>query len=81
MRTIAAAALLAMSAAAGFAAAQPLDAATAEKVRDAVIPSAEEGKWREIPWRPTLWEAVGEAGASGRPILLWAMNGHPLACT
>ena len=29
----------------------------------------------------TLAEAVVQAHAQDMPILLWAMNGHPLACT
>lgn len=52
-----------------------------EKVRDQVVPPAEELAWREIPWRATFWEAVVEAQKKEMPILLWAMNGHPLACT
>jgi hypothetical protein len=32
-------------------------------------------------WKPTFWEAVLEAQEEAKPILLWAMNGHPLACT
>lgn len=30
-------------------------------------------------WRPTSAEAVLEARAAGKPVFLWAMNGHPLA--
>ena len=37
--------------------------------------------WRKIPWRRTLWEAALEAQKRDMPILLWAMNGHPLGCT
>ncbi|MES1227071.1 MAG: hypothetical protein ABUL72_00280 [Armatimonadota bacterium] len=29
----------------------------------------------------TLWEAVTRANIEDKPILLWAMNGHPMACT
>jgi hypothetical protein len=46
-----------------------------------VVPAAEELRWLEIPWRATLWDAVVDAHRLRRPILLWAMNGHPLACT
>jgi hypothetical protein len=45
------------------------------------VPPATERAWCDVGWRPTLWEAVVEANGSDRPILLWAMNGHPLACT
>ncbi|MGQ0614936.1 MAG: hypothetical protein ACT4PV_14470 [Planctomycetaceae bacterium] len=50
-------------------------------VRGAVLPSAEELAFTAIGWRASFWEAVVEAHKADRPILLWAMNGHPLACT
>lgn len=37
--------------------------------------------WRSIGWRADLASAVLEASKARRPILLWAMNGHPLGCT
>lgn len=46
-----------------------------------IRPSDEELSFESIGWKPTFWEAVTEAQATGKPILLWAMNGHPLACT
>ena len=46
-----------------------------------VLPTPAELEFREIPWRPTLWEAVVEGQRDDKPILLWAMNGHPLGCT
>ncbi len=46
-----------------------------------VVPSEDELQWRAIPWLGTLGEAVVQAHAQDKPILLWAMNGHPLACT
>ena len=49
--------------------------------RDYIRPKPEEINWEEIPWRATLWDAVVEAQQQEKPILLWAMNGHPLACT
>lgn len=55
--------------------------ATFEALRVAILPSKDEERWREIPWRTTTWEAVVEAAAAEKPVLLWAMNGHPLACT
>jgi hypothetical protein len=55
--------------------------ATFESVRDRVLPSKDEERWREIPWRTSAWDAVAEATETDRPVLLWAMNGHPLACT
>ena len=58
-----------------------LDDATYEAVRDAVLPSKEEERWREVAWRASVWDAVVEAAATDRPVLVWAMNGHPLGCT
>lgn len=46
-----------------------------------VVPKADELAWQSIRWRPTLWEAVVEAQAGKKPVLLWAMNGHPLGLT
>ncbi len=37
--------------------------------------------FEEIRWRPTFWEGVVEGQREGKPVLVWAMNGHPLACT
>jgi len=45
-----------------------------------VRPKPVENEWLGVPWRATLWDAVIEAKRRDRPILLWAMNGHPLAC-
>ena len=60
---------------------KPLTEATFVAVRDAILPSKDEERWREIPWRTSTWDAVVEAAAAEKPVLLWAMNGHPLACT
>ena len=46
-----------------------------------VQPKPEEIAYLEVPWRPTLWEAIVEANRVDKPVLLWAMNGHPLGCT
>jgi hypothetical protein len=50
-------------------------------LRDRILPDVDELAWQKIDWRPTFWEAVLEAQERSAPILLWAMNGHPLACT
>ena len=60
---------------------QPLSEKTFAQLRAQILPSAEELRWREIPWRAALWPALAEAAAADKPVLLWAMNGHPLACT
>ncbi|MFM8980851.1 MAG: hypothetical protein ACKOSS_10390 [Planctomycetia bacterium] len=53
---------------------------TYARLRAQVLPSAGESAWREVGWRPTFGEAVAEARRTRRPVFLWAMNGHPLAC-
>jgi len=64
-----------------FGNAPELNDQTFEHWRDDIRPSAEELEYLEIPWRSSFAEAVNEARETGRPILLWAMNGHPLGCT
>lgn len=44
-------------------------------------PSAEELAWREIPWLSTFTAGVLAADEEVKPLLFWAMNGHPLGCT
>jgi len=48
---------------------------------ETILPSAEESRWKRLGWRSELWAAAQEAKTLDRPILLWAMNGHPLGCT
>ena len=61
--------------------AQELNDASYAKWRDYLLPRPDELAWQAIPWRPSFWEAVVEAQAKDRPVLLWAMNGHPLCNT
>jgi hypothetical protein len=37
--------------------------------------------WETIGWRTDLLAARDEAAKAGKPLFLWAMNGHPLGCT
>ena len=46
-----------------------------------VLPSAEDAAWERLGWRVELASAAAEAKALQRPILLWAMNGHPCGLT
>lgn len=50
------------------------------KWRAAILPSAEEMAWRKIDWRSELHTALLDGHTADKPILLWAMNGHPLGC-
>ncbi len=58
-----------------------LTEANYKKLRDQVLPTAAQLAWQKVPWRPTVWDGIVEGQASDRPILMWIMNGHPLACT
>ncbi|MBL67403.1 MAG: hypothetical protein CMO74_02955 [Verrucomicrobiales bacterium] len=51
------------------------------KWRDHVLPKNWELSYRRIPWQTSFWDAVIEAQAKDKPILFWAMNGHPLGNT
>jgi hypothetical protein len=46
-----------------------------------IRPKAAERCFETVHWLPTFWDAVMTAQEEDKPILLWAMNGHPLACT
>ena len=37
--------------------------------------------WRTIPWKIDLLDAQRAAAKDGKPIFIWAMDGHPLGCT
>lgn len=59
----------------------PLTEREWSRLVDWLTPPEEELEWLEIGWAPTLAEGVRRASQEGRPLLLWAMNGHPLGCT
>ncbi len=46
-----------------------------------ISPSQDELGFQSVGFYTTLWEAVIEAHRTQKPIALWAMNGHPMACT
>ncbi len=37
--------------------------------------------WQSIPWKISLVAAREQAAETGRPLFIWAMDGHPLGCT
>jgi hypothetical protein len=49
--------------------------------RDYIRPRPNEEFYLEIPWRESFYIAINEAKETNQPILLWAMDGHPLGCT
>ena len=65
----------------GVCAAQELAPSSFEAWLETIRADQDELVWTRIPWRATFWGAVVEAQREEKPILLWAMNGHPLACT
>jgi hypothetical protein len=62
-------------------AAPELNDETFTSIRDYVMPRESEITFDDLPWRTSLWEAALEAQRREKPILLFAMNGHPMACT
>lgn len=49
--------------------------------RKLILPDPSELEWKKIQWESQLAVAVQRASQEERPILIWAMNGHPLGCT
>ena len=45
-----------------------------------IKPRVEETKWEEIPWMVDLWDARKKAAQTGKPIMLWEMDGNPMGC-
>ena len=58
-----------------------LNDGTVRKWIDFIRPGTDDTKWERLSWREELGAAVEEARTLQRPLLLWAMNGHPMACT
>lgn len=57
-----------------------LDQAAFERLHADLQPDASE-TWRQIPWKISVLGAQRSAAAEGKPIFIWAMDGHPLGCT
>jgi hypothetical protein len=58
----------------------PSDLEGFARLHRAIKPRPEERRWTQIPWEVDLWAARRRALDLGKPLLLWAMNGHPLGC-
>jgi hypothetical protein len=58
-----------------------LDATSVSAWSAYLSPTADELSWEAVDWLPTYSEGVAAAQSQRRPLLLWAMNGHPLGCT
>ncbi|MEE9311103.1 MAG: hypothetical protein V3V10_01700 [Planctomycetota bacterium] len=61
--------------------AEELTTKSYKKVRDSILPTETEKEWRKIEWQPTFWDGVIKAQKDDKPIMLYAMNGHPFGCT
>ena len=44
-------------------------------------PASDELAFEKIDWMPDFAQGLRRADAEQKPLLLWAMNGHPLGCT
>lgn len=49
--------------------------------RNYIKASDTELQWQKLPWKMSFHEGLKEGVKLNKPILLWAMNGHPLGCT
>lgn len=58
-----------------------IDAKTMKSMLRFIRPRAEELTWQSIPWQTSIPEAVRIAREERKPVLLWTMNGNPLALT
>jgi hypothetical protein len=61
-------------------AAPPLTDDDVARLRKVIRPLASEDPFETIPWETSLWDARIKAAKTGKPILLWEMDGHPLGC-
>ena len=52
-----------------------------EMWRNYITPTKNESLWKSIPWRSSFRQGLLDAIEDQKPLLLWAMNGHPLGCT
>ena len=52
-----------------------------QKWRDFIVPTEKDLAWTRIPWRTSFQQGLIESIEKQKPMLLWAMNGHPLGCT
>lgn len=58
----------------------PLGPAEFERLHRELVPR-QPAAWQAVPWKTDLLAARDLAARTGRPLFLWAMNGHPLGCT
>ena len=61
-------------------AAEPLTEAQFNEIQTELKPDAN-ATWRTIPWATSVLAGQAAAAREGKPIFIWAMDGHPLGCT
>ena len=59
--------------------ARQLDETGFQRLHDELNPQGE--AWKTIPWQTSLIEAQNISAKQGKPLFIWAMDGHPLGCT
>ena len=59
----------------------PLSAANFNFWRSYINASDTELEWQTLPWKMSFHEGLKDGARLDKPVLLWAMNGHPLGCT
>jgi hypothetical protein len=59
---------------------EPLDEASFKSLQEQLTPDASD-TWRQIPWKISVLEGQRVAASDGKPLFIWAMDGHPLGCT
>jgi hypothetical protein len=52
-----------------------------DKKVQTVLPTPQENRFLQIPWRANVLKAVVEAQKEKKPLFFWVMNGHPLGST
>jgi hypothetical protein len=60
-----------------FAQAQELNDHSFARWREYIIPKGDELAYEQIAWKLSFWEGVIAAQREDKPILLYAMTGHP----
>jgi len=58
-----------------------LTSANAQQWKATIEPDSQEALYLQIPWRESLLRGLREAKREDKPVMLFAMNGHPLGCT
>lgn len=61
--------------------AAPAAAAPLQSRIDALLPTPDEQRFLDVPWRTNLMAARREAQDAHKPLFLWIMVGNPQGCT